>query len=89
MDSLMKRLEDKALEKKEVRQLFKSRMTCEEFGNTGHSSALSWRRTRTTSTTTTNIVPNRINDGLNRGPTTQVTIQVIIKVIIIPIISHI
>jgi hypothetical protein len=29
--------EDKALEKKEVKQLFESRMTCEECGNTGHS----------------------------------------------------
>jgi uncharacterized sporulation protein YeaH/YhbH (DUF444 family) len=37
MDLLMKRLEDKALEKKEVMQLFESRMTCEECGNTGHS----------------------------------------------------
>jgi hypothetical protein len=33
----MKRLVDKAREKKEVMQLFKSRMTCEECGNTGHS----------------------------------------------------
>jgi hypothetical protein len=37
MDLLMKRLEDKAPEKKEVMQLFKSRMTYEECGNTGHS----------------------------------------------------
>jgi hypothetical protein len=37
MDLLMKRLVDKAREKKEVMQLFKSRMTCEECGNTGHS----------------------------------------------------
>jgi hypothetical protein len=37
MDLLMKRLEDKAPEKKEVMQLFESRMTCEECGNTGHS----------------------------------------------------
>jgi hypothetical protein len=36
MDLLMKRLEDKAPEKKEVMQLFKSHMTCEECGNTGH-----------------------------------------------------
>jgi cytochrome c peroxidase len=36
MDLLMKRLKDKAPEKKEVMQLFKSRMTCEECGNTGH-----------------------------------------------------
>jgi hypothetical protein len=33
----MKRLEDRAPEKKEVMQLFESRMTCDECGNTGHS----------------------------------------------------
>jgi hypothetical protein len=37
MDLLMKGLEDKAPEKKEVMELFESRMTCEEGGNTGHS----------------------------------------------------
>jgi hypothetical protein len=37
MDLLMRRLEDKAPEKKEVMQLFESLMTCEECGNTGHS----------------------------------------------------
>jgi hypothetical protein len=36
MDLLMKRL-DKAPKKKEVMQLFESRMICEECGNTGHS----------------------------------------------------
>jgi hypothetical protein len=33
----MKRLEDRAPEKKEVMQLFESRMTSDECGNTGHS----------------------------------------------------
>jgi hypothetical protein len=37
MDLLMKRLEDKAPEKKEVMQLFESLMTCEECVNIGHS----------------------------------------------------
>jgi hypothetical protein len=37
IDLLMKRVEDKAPEKKEVMQLFESRMTFEECGNTGHS----------------------------------------------------
>jgi hypothetical protein len=37
IDLLMKKLEDKAPEKKEVMQLFESCMTCEECGNTGHS----------------------------------------------------
>jgi hypothetical protein len=47
MDLLKKRIEDKALEKKEVMQLFESRMTCEECGNTRHSGSqcVSWRRT--------------------------------------------
>jgi hypothetical protein len=37
IDLLMKRLEDKAPEEKEVMQLFESRMTCEKCGNNGHS----------------------------------------------------
>jgi hypothetical protein len=37
MDLIMKRLEDKAPEKKEVMQLFESYMTCEVCGNTVHS----------------------------------------------------
>jgi transposase len=36
MDLLIKRLEDKAPKRKKVVQLFESRMTCEECGNTGH-----------------------------------------------------
>ena len=37
MDQLMKKLEDRANEKKEVMHIHDSRMTCEECGNTGHS----------------------------------------------------
>jgi hypothetical protein len=37
MDLLMKRLEEKAPEKKEVMQLFEYRKTYEDCGNTGHS----------------------------------------------------
>jgi myosin heavy subunit len=37
MDLLMKRLEEQAPGKKEVMQLFESRMTCEGCGNTRHS----------------------------------------------------
>ena len=33
----MKKLEDRANEKKEVMHIHDSRMTCEEYGNTGHS----------------------------------------------------
>jgi hypothetical protein len=46
MDLIMKRLEDKAHEKKEVMQLFESCMTCEECGSTRHLGIqfLNWRR---------------------------------------------
>ena len=37
MDLLMKKLEDRTNEKKEVMHIHDSRMTCEECGNTGHS----------------------------------------------------
>jgi hypothetical protein len=37
MDLLMKKLEDRANEKKEVMHIHDSRMTCEECGDTGHS----------------------------------------------------
>jgi hypothetical protein len=37
MDLLMKNLEDRANEKKEVMHIHDSRMTCEVCGDTGHS----------------------------------------------------
>jgi hypothetical protein len=37
MDLLMKKLEDRVSEKKEVRHIHDSRMTCEVCGDTGHS----------------------------------------------------
>jgi hypothetical protein len=37
LDLIMKRLDEKTPEKKEVMQIFDSRMTCEECGNTGHT----------------------------------------------------
>jgi hypothetical protein len=37
MDLLMKRLNERAGEKKEVMHIHDSRMTCEECGDTGHS----------------------------------------------------
>ena len=37
MDLLMKRLDDRANEKKEVMHIHDSHMTCEEYGDTGHS----------------------------------------------------
>jgi hypothetical protein len=74
MDLLMKRLEDKALEKKEVSNSSNPAWPVKsvETLDTQGVNALSWRRMWTTSTITTNIVPNRIKDGLSRGPTTQV-----------------
>ena len=36
MDLLMKNLKDQATEKQEVMHIHDSRMTCEEYGNTGH-----------------------------------------------------
>ena len=37
MDLLMKKLKDWANEKQEVMHIHDSRMTCEVYGNTGHS----------------------------------------------------
>jgi hypothetical protein len=37
IDLLMKKLEDRVSEKREVMHINDSRMTCEECGNTGHS----------------------------------------------------
>jgi hypothetical protein len=37
VDLLIKRLEDQMVEKKEVMHIHDSRMTCEEYGDTGHS----------------------------------------------------
>jgi hypothetical protein len=90
MELLMKRLEDKAPEKKEVMQLFESRMTCEECGNTGHSTSQCPQLEKDVNYINNNNQYHRIRikDGLSRGPTTQVIIQVTIKVIILPIISH-
>ena len=36
MDLIMKRLDERTPDKKEVMQIYESRMTCEECGNTGH-----------------------------------------------------
>jgi hypothetical protein len=41
MDLLMKRLDERAREKKEVMHIHDSRMTCEECGDTGHSGSSS------------------------------------------------
>jgi hypothetical protein len=71
MDLLMKRLKDKAPEKRKSCNSSNPAWPVKsvETLDTQGVSALSWRRTWTTSTTTTNIVPSRIKDGLSRGPT--------------------
>jgi hypothetical protein len=90
MDLLMKRLEDKAPEKKEVMQLFESCMTCEECGNTGHSRSQCPQLEEDVNYINNNnqYRPQQNQDGLSRGQTAQVIIQVTIKVIVLPIISH-
>jgi hypothetical protein len=90
MDLLMKRLEDKAPEKKEVMQLFESRMTCEECGNTGHLVSQCPQLEEDVNYINNN---NQYRPQQNQGWTQQRTnyqeiIQVTIKVIILPIISH-
>ena len=81
MDLLMKRLEERANEKKEVMHIHDSRMTCEECGNTGHLGNNCPKIHEDV-----NFI-NRIKDGIsNRGQTTKVTIKVIIT--IISIINH-
>jgi len=90
MDLIMKRLEDKAPEKKEVMQLFDSRMTCEECGNTGHSGSQCPELEEDVNYINNNNNQYRppIKDGVNRDPTTKVTTQVTIKVITLSIIFH-
>jgi ribose 1,5-bisphosphokinase PhnN len=46
MDLLMKRLDERAREKKEVMHIHDSRMTCEECGDTRHSGSKLPRTTR-------------------------------------------
>ena len=70
LDLLMKKLDDKAGNKKEVMHVYDSHMTREECGDTRHSG---------------NHCPEMLEDvnyinNNKRGLTTQVTTQVIIKV---------
>jgi len=72
LDLLMKKLDDKAGDKKEVMHIYDSHMTCEECGDNGHSGIRGL---------------NKIKVGINRGRTTQVTIMLTILTTII-IIFH-
>jgi hypothetical protein len=71
MDLLMKRLKEKAPEKKEVMQLFESRMTCEECGNTRHSGSQCPQLKEDVNYINNNnqYRPSRIKDGLSREAT--------------------
>jgi hypothetical protein len=91
MDLLMKRLEDKAPERKEVMQLFESRTTCEECGNTGHSGSQCPQLEENVNYINNNN--NQYRPQQNQGWTQQRTnypgnYSVTTRVIILPIISH-
>ena len=91
LDLLMKKLDDKAGDKKEVMHIYDSHMTSEECGGTGHSSnhcpEMLEDVNYISTTTTTTTVLSKIKVGINRGLTTQVIIKVTILTIII-IIFH-
>jgi hypothetical protein len=91
MDLLMKRLEDKAPERKEVMQLFESRTTCEECGNIGHSGSQCPQLEENVNYINNNN--NQYRPQQNQGWTQQRTnypgnYSVTTRVIILPIISH-
>jgi hypothetical protein len=84
IDLLMKKLEDRVSEKREVMHINDSRMTCEECENTRHSGSncpklqedVNYINNKT-------IILSKIKDGIsNRGQTTKVTTKVTSKVII-------
>ena len=96
LDLLMKKLDDRAGDKKEVMHVYDSHMTCEECGDTGHSGNHCPEmledmnyiiNNNNNSTTTTTTVLDKIKVGINRGLTTHVIIKVAIRTIII-IIFH-
>ena len=93
LDLLMKKLDDKARDKKEVMHVYDSHMTCEECGDTGHSGNHCPEMLEDVNYINNNnnnnyyIVLNKIKVGINRGLTTQVIIKVTILTIII-IIFH-
>ena len=92
LDLLMKRLDDKAGDKKEVMHVYDSHMTCEECGDTGHSGNRCPEMLEDVNYINNNNNnyynrPKQIKVGINRGLTTQVIIKVTILTIII-IIFH-
>jgi hypothetical protein len=79
----MKKLKDRASEKKEVMHIHDSCMTCEVCGDIEHSgSNYSETQEDVNYINTTTIILNRIRDGIsNRGQTTKVTFKVTIIII--------
>jgi hypothetical protein len=70
MDLLIKKLEDRANEKKEVMHIYDSRMICEECGDIGHSGNNCPKICEDVNFVykTTTIILNRIKDRIsNRG----------------------
>ena len=93
LDLLMKMLDDRAGDKKEVMHIYDSHMTCEECGDTGHSGNHCPEMLEDV-----NYINNynnyyykspqqKIKVGIKRGLTTQVIIKVTILTLII-IIFH-
>jgi hypothetical protein len=64
MNLLMKKLEDRANEKKEVIYIHDSRMTCELCGDTRHSGS-NCLETQEDVNYINNIILNRIKDGIS------------------------
>jgi hypothetical protein len=64
MNLLMKKLEDRANEKKEVMYIHDSRMTCELCGDTRHSGS-NCLETQEDVNYINNIILNRIKDGIS------------------------
>jgi len=91
MDLLMKRLDERSIEKKEVMHIHDSGMTCEEYGETRHTGTnclevredVNYIKTTTTTTTILNKIKAR---ACNSGLTTQVISKVII--LTITLINH-
>ena len=82
IDLLMKKLEDRANENQEVMHIHDSRMTCEEYGNTGHLGSNSPETHEDVNFVNNNYF-RPLKDGIsNRGQTIKVITKVILKVII-------
>jgi len=92
VDMFMKKLDNRAGDKKEVMHIYDSHMTCEECGDTGHPGNHCPEMLEDANYINNNNnnyynVLNKIKVGINRCLTTQVIIKVTILITII-IIFH-